>query len=105
MQSKPLKRRKLDRAFWRLVSRRVVPSREGAPGVLWLQAVSVGEVEVAVTFAREVRILRPALPILSLNSGDPSSLHIASASSFTAIGFTRNPVSPSITTSRAPSTS
>ncbi len=68
MQSKPLKRRKLDKAFWRLVGRRILPSREVSPGALWLQAVSVGEVEVAVTFAHEIRSMRPALPILATAS-------------------------------------
>jgi 3-deoxy-D-manno-octulosonic-acid transferase len=58
----------LDREFWRLVGRRIVPSRDGATGGLWLQAVSVGEVEVAVTFARAVRSLRPELPILATAS-------------------------------------
>ena len=50
------------------MGRRIVPSRDGAEGGLWLQAVSVGEVEVAVTFARAVRSLRPALPILATAS-------------------------------------
>ncbi len=68
MQSKPLKRRKLDGAFWSLVGRRIVPSPEVSSGALWLQAVSVGEVEVAVTFARAIRSSRPALPILATAS-------------------------------------
>jgi 3-deoxy-D-manno-octulosonic-acid transferase len=68
VQSKPLKRRKLDRAFWRLVGRRILPTREVSPDALWLQAVSVGEVEVAVSFAREIRSVRPALPILATSS-------------------------------------
>jgi len=68
VQSKPLKRRKLDRAFWSLVGRRILPSRDVPSGALWLQAVSVGEVEVAVTFARAIRSARPALPILATAS-------------------------------------
>jgi 3-deoxy-D-manno-octulosonic-acid transferase len=48
-----------------LVGRRLFPEPVAAPGSLWLQGVSLGEVEIAVTFAREIRTLRPDLPILA----------------------------------------
>jgi 3-deoxy-D-manno-octulosonic-acid transferase len=48
-----------------LISSRLFPSRiRLAPGGVWIQGVSVGEVEVAFTLAAELSRARPGLPLL-----------------------------------------
>ncbi len=47
-----------------LLRERLFPLREGAAADVWIQAVSVGEVEVATTLVAELRALRPSISLL-----------------------------------------
>ncbi len=47
-----------------LLRERLFPSPEVTPADIWIQAVSVGEVEVAATLAAELRTLRPSISLL-----------------------------------------
>jgi 3-deoxy-D-manno-octulosonic-acid transferase len=62
-----------------LVFSRLFPAVEGplAPGGVWIQGVSVGEVEVAVTLANEIGSLRPDLPLL-LTATTPAGVGLLS---------------------------
>lgn len=61
-----------------LVVARLLPDRTGrAPGGVWVQGVSVGEVEVALTLAEGLSRERPALPVL-LTSTTPAGVGLLS---------------------------
>ncbi len=48
-----------------LIFSRLLPGLDGlAPGGVWIQGVSLGEVEVALTLAQELTLARPGLPVL-----------------------------------------
>ena len=47
-----------------LLRERLFPLPGPSPADIWIQAVSVGEVEIAVTLVKEIRALRPATSIL-----------------------------------------
>ena len=66
-----MKSQKLDRSLLPLVGRRLWPGAGPSPGGLWIQAVSVGEVEISCTFARELRRARPNLPLV-LSASTPA---------------------------------
>ena len=70
-----MKSRKLDRSLLPLLGRRLWPGVRPFPGGLWLQAVSVGEVEIACTFARELRAARPGLPLV-LSASTPAGFDL-----------------------------
>ena len=62
-----------------LVVSRLFPSPRGpaSPGGIWIQGVSVGEVEVALTLANLLASLRPGLPLL-LTSTTPAGVGLFS---------------------------
>jgi 3-deoxy-D-manno-octulosonic-acid transferase len=61
-----------------LVVSRLFPSAlSREPGGVWIQGVSLGEVEVAITFAASLRRRRPALPIL-VTSSTPAGVGLLS---------------------------
>lgn len=61
-----------------LVYSRLFPSREArTKGGMWIQGVSLGEVEVALTLAAEVARLRPGLPLL-LSATTPAGVGLLS---------------------------
>jgi 3-deoxy-D-manno-octulosonic-acid transferase len=62
-----------------LVVSRLFPSAQGPriPGGVWIQGVSLGEVEVAVTLAEELAAQRPDLPLL-LTSTTPAGVGLLS---------------------------
>jgi 3-deoxy-D-manno-octulosonic-acid transferase len=64
---------------FQLVVSRLFPSAGGPriPGGIWIQGVSVGEVEVAVTLAEELAAKRPDLPLL-LTSTTPAGVGLLS---------------------------
>ena len=62
-----------------LVVSRLFPAAEGprASGGVWIQGVSLGEVEVALTLAEELAVRRPDLPLL-LTSTTPAGVGLLS---------------------------
>ena len=61
-----------------LVFSRLFPDRIGlAPGGVWIQGVSLGEVEVALTLAAEVARARPGIPLL-LSATTPAGVGLLS---------------------------
>ena len=62
-----------------LVVSRLFPAAQGprAPGGVWIQGVSLGEVEVALTLAEELALRRPDLPLL-LTSTTPAGVGLLS---------------------------
>ena len=61
-----------------LVRTRLFPSREAlAEGGMWIQGVSLGEVEVALTLAAEVARTRPGIPLL-LSATTPAGVGLLS---------------------------
>jgi 3-deoxy-D-manno-octulosonic-acid transferase len=61
-----------------LVFSRLFPASEAvAPGGVWIQGVSVGEVEVALTLAGELAARRPSLPLL-VTSSTPAGVGLLS---------------------------
>ena len=61
-----------------LVLSRLFPGRIGlAPGGVWIQGVSLGEVEVALTLAAELARARPGLPLL-MSSTTPAGVGLLS---------------------------
>ncbi len=51
-------------SLWSLVRKRLLPDRGGSGADVWLQAVSVGEVEIAATLVAALRAKDPALTLL-----------------------------------------
>ncbi|HQR47303.1 MAG TPA: glycosyltransferase N-terminal domain-containing protein [Thermoanaerobaculia bacterium] len=47
-----------------LLAERIAPRREPSPAAVWIQAVSVGEIEIAVTLVAALRARAPELPLL-----------------------------------------
>jgi 3-deoxy-D-manno-octulosonic-acid transferase len=61
-----------------LISSRLFPGRRGlAPGGVWIQGVSLGEVEIALTLAAELSRARPGLSIL-MSSTTPAGVGLLS---------------------------
>jgi 3-deoxy-D-manno-octulosonic-acid transferase len=61
-----------------LIFSRLFPGRTGlAPGGVWIQGVSLGEVEVALTLAAELSQARPGLPLL-MTSTTPAGVGLLS---------------------------